>query len=129
MQGTGALFTELICLILIGGQTSPIDAIMNFVALAVIADIDNIYADCTKEQAIEIVKNDDDWQPKIIVPKVKYSDRKRWNKCLYIPYWCFKMIHVCAYFYFFAFMSIALNYLFVATNCEQLEDPCDVVTY
>jgi len=49
MQGTGALFTELICLLLIAGQHTAVDAIMNFVALGVIADIDNIYADCSKE--------------------------------------------------------------------------------
>lgn len=104
MQGVGALFTELICLVLIGGQNSSMDVIMNFVALGVIADIDNIYADSSKEQAIETVKSDEEWQPKIVVPKVNFRDRKCWNKCLYLPYYFLKLIHVVAYFYFFAFM-------------------------
>eukprot|EP00351_Strombidinopsis_sp_SopsisLIS2011_P000382 CAMPEP_0116877264 /NCGR_PEP_ID=MMETSP0463-20121206/9059_1 /TAXON_ID=181622 /ORGANISM="Strombidinopsis sp, Strain SopsisLIS2011" /LENGTH=106 /DNA_ID=CAMNT_0004524401 /DNA_START=2871 /DNA_END=3191 /DNA_ORIENTATION=+ len=103
---------------------------MNYVALGIIAEVDNLVADCTQDTAIEVVKGNDDWHPKIIHPKVQFKDRKKWNKCVYCVYYGLKYIHVVGIFYYFAFLSIALNYLFVATSCEDLEDgECDRVSY
>jgi len=103
---------------------------MNFVALAIIADIDNIFAACSKDQAIEHVRGEDEWTPKIAVPALKFKERKRWNRCLYCPYWTVKLLHVIGYFYYFAFMCMILNYLPTSKNCEYLEEnPCDKVTY
>lgn len=44
MQFIGALATEIICIVLICQQGSVQDVIMNFIALGVIAEIDDIYA-------------------------------------------------------------------------------------
>lgn len=44
MQFSGALATEIINIILICTQDSVKDVIMNFIALGVIAEIDDIYA-------------------------------------------------------------------------------------
>ena len=43
LQFTVALITEVVNMLVITGQKTVIDAIMNFVALKVIADIDDIY--------------------------------------------------------------------------------------
>jgi len=43
MQGTAAIFTEVICLILIQGQREIMEVIMNYIALGIIADIDNLF--------------------------------------------------------------------------------------
>eukprot|EP00351_Strombidinopsis_sp_SopsisLIS2011_P006016 CAMPEP_0116871234 /NCGR_PEP_ID=MMETSP0463-20121206/1486_1 /TAXON_ID=181622 /ORGANISM="Strombidinopsis sp, Strain SopsisLIS2011" /LENGTH=126 /DNA_ID=CAMNT_0004509255 /DNA_START=862 /DNA_END=1242 /DNA_ORIENTATION=- len=43
MQGSSALFTEIVCLVLIQGQRDVMDCIMNYIALGIIADIDNLY--------------------------------------------------------------------------------------
>ena len=103
---------------------------MNYVALGIIAEVDNLLADCTQDTAIEVVKDNEDWLPKIIKPRVAFADRKRWNKFMYCIYWMLKYLHVVGIFYYFAFLSIALNYLFVATSCEALEeDECERVSY
>jgi len=59
--------TETICLVLIQGQRGIMDCIMNYIALGIIADIDNLYYEINNDLTHKIVmKNGDDWQPRIV---------------------------------------------------------------
>ena len=53
LKFVGALATEIINLLLICQQTSSMDCVMNFIALGVIADIDNLYASSLKSLRIK----------------------------------------------------------------------------
>ena len=43
-QYTGAILTEAVTLLIICGQNTPLDCVLNFLALSVIAQIDDMYA-------------------------------------------------------------------------------------
>lgn len=72
MQGSAALATEIICLILIQGQRNVMDTIMNYVAFGIIADIDNLFSSINKDRGIQVVLSEEEWAPKVMNSKVKY---------------------------------------------------------
>ncbi len=49
MKLIGALLTEVVNIFLICSQNNIMDCVMNFIALGVIAEIDNLYASSLKE--------------------------------------------------------------------------------
>ena len=53
MKLTGAILTEIVNILLICKQTTIMDAVMNFIALEVIAEIDNLYAESLKNLRIK----------------------------------------------------------------------------
>ena len=79
LQFVAALLTEIMNLILINGQKSSIDTVMNFVAFMVVSEIDDIYAQAQSSPAIEKIKNSDPWQPKIVYDWVPFDHRNRCN--------------------------------------------------
>ena len=74
LQLFSALAVEGLNMILITGMKSPIDCVMNFVALKVISEIDNIYAESILEPGLKggmIMEGD--WQPKIVYGWVPFD--------------------------------------------------------
>ena len=49
MKLSGTLFTEIINILLICSQTTVMNCVLNFIALAVIAEIDDMYAASLKD--------------------------------------------------------------------------------
>ena len=124
LQLTTALFTEIISLILIAESMHVMDVVMNFVALAIIADIDNMFADASQDKHMKryIEENPDDYQPILFKTNTEFKDRPLNNKIMYCMYKMLDFNHKVWYFYLFPFMCIVLNfYAKTATNCERLD--------
>ena len=118
MQYVIALATEIVNLIVISGQKSVIDCIMNFVALKVISEVDDIYLGSIRDPIIKemTADNDGDWTPKLVYGWVGFDERTLGNKLLFAFLKVNKVIYNGFYFYFFPFLIIVLNY--VSRNCE-----------
>lgn len=68
LQLITALFTEGVSLFLIANSLTVMDVVMNFVALAIIADIDNMFSDASQDQHMKryIEENEDTFRPLLI---------------------------------------------------------------
>lgn len=100
---------------------------MNFVALAIIAEIDNMFLDAIRDQYLKqyYEDNPEDFEPLIIKKdtEVKMSERPWSNKIHYAFYLLLDFFHMCFYFYFFPFVAIYLNfYVSGRINCEFDQD-------
>ncbi len=108
MQLIGALLTELICIFLICSQDSVQNVIMNFVALGVIAEIDDIYARTLYQnrikQEIEDGKALDTTLPNQITSERWFHPTKAFFSVIFTFYQTY-------YYYFMPFTVIALTYI------------------
>jgi len=132
MQMTAGLTNEIICLILIQGQRSIMDCIMNYIALGIIAEIDDLFEGLNQERSHALILSEpDDWFPVIINENIDFSDRQWWNKILFIYFWLLNFFYVCAYYYYFSFAAIIMNFLYSKSiSCELMkEDPCPRNSY
>ena len=96
---------------------------MNFVALAVISEIDNMFSEAIVDPHMKkyIEDNPEEYKPLYINRNINFWDRSCGNKCQYILYWFFDFNHIVWYFYFFPFLCVILNfYLKGAVNCEGI---------
>jgi hypothetical protein len=118
LQLISALLTKVIYLILITGQKSAIDTVMNFVAFQVISEIDDIYAVTMRNPALLSMTEEEPWQPKIVYGWVPYQERSCWNKFLFFIFKVAKLIYNSSYFYIFPFLVILFNYM--SMNCEKM---------
>lgn len=126
-QFTTALTTEVVSLWLIATQNDVMDVIMNFVALAVISEIDNMFLDAVRDQYLKTYfdENPHDFEPVIVVDDAEVTIRERncLNKLLYMFYILLDFFHKTFYFYFFPFLAIYLNfYVAGSVNCEFATD-------
>jgi len=123
LQLTTALFTEFVSLVLIAQQMAVMDVVMNFVALAVISEIDNMFSDSSQDKNMKqfIDDNPEDYQPIICNKGIEFKERPGRNKCLYSIYKFLDFNHMIWYFYLFPFLCIILNFYWKsAENCERL---------
>jgi hypothetical protein len=110
MQLIGALFTEIINIILICGQETIMDTIVNFIALGVIAEIDNYYYDALAtspfKQAVE-----EPLKVSHTSKSLPFEDRPRSGKCLRFNYRLIRIWYISAYYYFTPFLTPIITYL------------------
>jgi len=95
---------------------------MNYVALGIIAEVDNLFNDVLNDKAHNIIKSVNKWEPIIVYED--YDDKKEekqtsWNKCCYGVYWFLTFMHNTFYFYYFAVLAIALNFLLGYNVCQE----------
>ena len=124
MQFLIAISTELISMLMLNGQRSIIDVIMNFVSIKVIAEIDNIFIDGISDVTlIKMTEPDDgeEWTPKRIYNKIPFNQRGCLDKLLFAYYKVFKLIYNSFYFYFFPFLIILFN--IISRRCEDIYEP------
>jgi hypothetical protein len=125
LQLITALFTEGVSLFLIANSVTVMDVVMNFVALAVISEIDNMFSDASQDKHMKkyIEENEDTFRPLLVSSGIAYKDRSTRNKCQYVLYKLLDFNHIVWYFYFFPFLCVILNfYVASAQNCEDLGD-------
>jgi hypothetical protein len=76
MQFLIAISTEIISMLMLNGQREIIDVVMNFIAIKVIAEIDNIFiqgiSDVTLLKMTE-PEDGEEWTPKRIYNKIPFS--------------------------------------------------------
>ena len=124
MQFIVAIGTEMISMLMLNGQREIFDVIVNFIAIKVIAEIDNIFiagiSDVTLLKLTEGVEGED-WTPKRIYNKIKFSQRSFLDKIMFSNYKIVKLAYNSFYFYFFPFLIIMFN--IISRRCEDIPDP------
>lgn len=118
MQLCSALLTEMLNIIVLSGQRTISRAIANFVAVKIIADIDNIYLSAIQDGTLTAIAAESPWQPVVVYSKLKWQDRTPVNKMWFFILRIVQIIYKCFYFYFFPFGVLMLNYL--SPNCLTL---------
>lgn len=110
MQFSGTIFTEVINICLICAQTTTMDVIMNFIALGVIAEIDDFYAGSLTEFPL---KNALEEPPKIKISSksIPFKQRDGFNKFVRVFYRTLRVCYASYYFYFMAFTVVPITYV------------------
>lgn len=123
MQGFIAILTELINLVMITGQRNILDVVMNYIAIKIISDVDNIYmaSGILDVTLAKILNSEDEWKPKVVAGYVPFGDRPTWNKIYFIIWKILKLLFNSVYFYFFPFVALVLNTF--ARNCSTIPEP------
>lgn len=117
MQMISALFTELMNVLLICGENNIKESVMNFIALGVIAEIDNFYAsslknfplkECTKDPPTILKSNKDNIE----------EGRSAYQHIIRFFYKTLRTFYASFYYYFMPFLAVLLSYLAVWTEKE-----------
>lgn len=120
MQGFIALLTELINLVMITGQRNILDVVMNYIAIKIISDVDNIYmaSGILDVTLAKILNSEAEWKPKVVAGYVPFADRPPLNKAAFVVWKVHKLLFNSLYFYFFPFVALILNMF--ARNCSTI---------
>ena len=103
------MFTVIVNIFLICGQTEIMDTIFNFIALGVISEIDNYYYESLPPTRLKnFVQND---CLKIKNRKLDFWERTRLGKALRIDYKLLRIFYVSLYYYFTPFITPMITYL------------------
>ena len=107
MKLFGAASTECLNIMLLCNQISVMDCVLNFIALGIISQIDNIYLASLRD--FKLIKAFDK-ELQISRDKTwKQRDRSYWMRfCKFIHRVC-KTIYVSFYYYFMMFVTIAIT--------------------
>jgi hypothetical protein len=108
MKLCGALFTEVVNILLICNQKTIMECVMNFIALGVIAEVDDLYAQSLRNVRISEALEEDK------LPKVYKGGTKNFEKTLFIYFqrlifWIGKFFFVVIYYYFMPFMTVVMS--------------------
>ena len=110
MKLFGSLLTEIINICLLCGQKTIMDAIINFIALGAISEIDNYYATSLSQiplkEALEIPL---EFKKRMFYLKLSKSSCKQ--IVLRIIYKTYRIIYVSFYFYFTPYITTVFSYL------------------
>ena len=119
MQFSGAFGTEIINIILICNQDGVQDVLMNFIALGVIAEIDDYYAGTLYKNAVKDRIED----VELIIDESKPEDNAPYQKWypISILYHVMMTFYKCVYYYFTPFSVIALSILFNSAKATTAE--------
>lgn len=110
MQFFGAVFTETINILSICSLENTKEVIMNFIALGVIAEIDNYYLSALPPS--ELIKRlEEPFEIKILSSEIKFWDRDLKTKIVRCIYKFFRVFEVSFYYYFTPFIVLILTYL------------------
>eukprot|EP00347_Sterkiella_histriomuscorum_P003827 403362788 len=121
MQLISALATEVISIILICSQDTVQNVIMNFIALGVIAEIDDIYARSLYQNKIKqeieegVTLQIDELNP----ARPEYKSMCQFS---FIIYKALRTAYESYYYYFMPFTVIAVSYIKELVNSEAVEE-------
>ena len=110
MQFFGAVFTETINILAICYLENTKEVIMNFIALGVIAEIDNYYLSALPPSELK-KRLEDPFEIKILSRELKFVDRDLKTKIVRCIYKFFRVFEVSFYYYFTPFIVLILTYL------------------
>lgn len=113
MQLFAALFTEIINLCLICTQNTAMDAVINFIALGGIAEIDNYYARSLTDTPL---KEAFTYLPEIKHTELSFSSLTYKGKLVRSVYKLYKIVYSSVYFYFAPYITTVLTYLVAGTR-------------
>ena len=110
MQQYAALYTELVNIILICGSPNILEVILNFVALWVIADIDDQYSEALQDFTLKKALR----HKPVITNKSKdipFKNRNCKGKAIRIYYILNRIMYISFYYYFTPFLTVLLTYI------------------
>ena len=110
MQFFGAVFTETINILAICYLENTKEVIMNFIALGIIAEIDNYYLSALPPSELK-KRLEDPFEIKILSRELKFVDRDLKTKIVRCIYKFFRVFEVSFYYYFTPFIVLILTYL------------------
>lgn len=124
MQMVAAIFTEVINIAVISCSNTVMDVVMDYIALGIIAEIDDLFAEQMQLRLIKNIQSEDAWTPFKCYSDsdLPYSRRRCWNKVAFFFFKIIKAFYSAFYYYFFPFCIIYMNYGFSLTqNCAMTE--------
>ncbi|CDW89402.1 UNKNOWN [Stylonychia lemnae] len=110
MQFFSAFGTEHVNILLICTQYSVKDVIMNFIALGVIAEIDNIYARTLQNNSIKKKIEDPDYIPLNLEHTPTLGPHK-WYFPARVWHWIVMTFYQCYYYYFMPYTALLVSYI------------------
>jgi hypothetical protein len=124
MQFFIGLCTELFSICLVCHQAYSEDVIILFIALAIIADIDNLYAESSGEHKLNDEKLKEHF-PKIVHTHKKFqedhsemkdgvehsSKRSTWSRRMRVVYKSLRLLFGVVYYYYMPFLVVPLSYV------------------
>ena len=114
MKLYGALFTEIINLLLICGQETVMDCIINYIALGAISQIDNYYAAAlTKFPLKKALEDPLVYENFVHVP---FCQRDKAGKFMRLIVKGQRIIYISMYFYFTPYITPLITYLIAGNN-------------
>lgn len=142
MQTQMVTIIELVNLINICANNNIMDIVMNYVALAVVADFDDYIFEAVKrgDNYPELLEykglqwdvttssqctHEEDYEKRLT-----FNERKLGNKIARIVYCICRLIYISVYFYFFEFLTLILIFTFPITYASYYqEDQCPPPIY
>ncbi len=121
MQFLGAFLTETINIVSICSLENTKEVIMNFIALGVIAEIDNYYLSALPPSDL-IKRLEEPFPIRALSGKINFWDRKLNTKIVCVIYKFFKIFEVSFYYYFTPFIVLILTYLIAGQNADEAAD-------
>ena len=108
MKFFGAFLTEIVNILLLCSQNTVMDCVLNFIALGVISEIDNMYYDSLKHAPLKKALEE---------PPKKKKDGIEYDKTLGIRFFqliyeIFSFVYRTYYYYFMAFTAVFLTLFF-----------------
>ena len=121
LQLTAAFLTEVLSILLICSQDSVQNVLMNFIALGVIAEIDNIYARSLYQNAI---KDEIEQGITLTITEDQPVRQSYKSKCsiLYLVYRLKRIIFEVLYYYFMPFLVIAITFIKEIMDTKAIEE-------
>lgn len=115
--------TELMNMFIICRSGTVMDVVMDYIALEIIAQIDNIYAEAIRNRVCTEIPKEENWQPCIIEGDKSVCKNRRWWNTLIFLYWkIIKCFYASFYFYFYPLLVIILTYMVPSNiNCETMD--------
>jgi len=110
MQFFGAVFTETINILSICSLENTKEVIMNFIALGVIAEIDNYYLSALPPSELKC-RLEEPFEIKILSKELKFWERDFKTKFVRCVYKFLRVFEVSFYYYFTPFIVLILTYL------------------
>ncbi len=121
LQFVVSLSTEIVSTLMLSGQRENFDVIVNFIAIKIINDVEIIFLEGSVDVTLQQIYEEANWQPKIVYEHVDFYERSCGNQLLYIMLKIVKLLYNSAYFYFFPFLILLLN--FVSRKCSSVINP------
>jgi len=119
MQFSGAFLTESINIVSICSLENSKEVIMNFIALGVIAEIDNYYLSALPPSDLK-ERLEQPFPIKNLSGKIRFWDRNYKTKIVCCIYKIIKIFEVSIYYYFTPFIVLILTYLIAGQNVDTV---------
>jgi hypothetical protein len=127
MQFFGAVLTETINIMSICALENTKEVIMNFIALGVIAEIDNYYLSALPPSLLKD-RLKEPFEIKTRSREINFTSRDLKSKLVRLIYRAYRIIEVAFYYYFTPFSVVFITYLVGGNNNNNSDSAIEINT-